>query len=87
MASYLVDEEKLDKDGNPTGLFEKVENASNSWGVTVQGSNVEASFSLDGVNFVNNVQLCVDTTLEYFEADVEYIKMVSTQPFWYRIIY
>ncbi|MGL5965494.1 MAG: hypothetical protein ACRCZ2_14045 [Fusobacteriaceae bacterium] len=87
MASYLVSEEKLDENGNPTGIFEKIENTSNSWGVTVQGSNIEASFSLDGVNFVNNVNLCVDITLEYLEADVEYVKMVSNQPFWYRIIY
>jgi uncharacterized protein YigE (DUF2233 family) len=87
MASYLVDQEKLDENGNPTGLFEKIENASNSWGVTVQGSNVEVSFSLDGVNFVNETKFCVEKTLEYFESDVEYVKMVSNQPFWYRIIY
>jgi hypothetical protein len=86
MASFLS-EEKINEQGEKTGIFEVVANSSNSWGVTIQGSNVQASFSLDGVNFVNNVNLCVDTTLEYFEADVECVKMVSNQPFWYRIIY
>ena len=86
MSSFLS-LEKLDENGNGVGIFEVVAQASNSWGVTVQGSNVTVSFSLDSQNFVNPVVLCQNTPLEYVDCDVELVKITSDQPFWYRIIY
>jgi hypothetical protein len=86
MGSFLASE-KIDKNGKLLGIYEVLISGANSWGVTVQGSDITVSFSLNGENFVNEKKMCKNTPLEYTDCDVEVVRLTSNQPFWYRIIY